>query len=93
MLYLPEKLSLLARVKERGFSGAFLGRLVLVTMAGWIYLLGSSFLKCVFGVFLEREIFDDEMGVDDLGGGGCTKISTGEQSFGVGHHDIVTTRE
>ena len=47
---LPEKVSLLARVKERDFSGAFLG-LVLVTMAGWVYLLGSIFLKCVFWCF------------------------------------------
>ena len=92
MLYLPEKVSLLARVKEQGFSGAFLG-LVLVAMAGWVYLLGSIFLKCVFGVFREQEIFDDEMGVDDLGGGGCTKTSAGEQSFGVGNHDVVTTSE
>jgi hypothetical protein len=68
MLYLPEKVSLLARVKERGFSGAFLG-LVLVTMAGWVYLLGLIFLKCVFGVFPEQEIFHDEMEVDDLSGG------------------------
>ena len=90
MLYLPEKLSLLARVKERGFSGAFLG-LVLVAMAGRVYLLGSIFLECVF--WCEQEIFDDEMGVDDLGGGGCTKTSAGEQSFGVGNHDVVTTSE
>ena len=44
MLYLPGKVSLLARVKERGFSGAFLG-FVLVTMAG------SIFPKCVFWYF------------------------------------------
>jgi hypothetical protein len=50
MLYQPEKVSLLAKVKERGFSGAFLG-LVLVAMAGWIYLLGSIFLKCVLWCF------------------------------------------
>ena len=44
-----------------------------------------------FGVFLEQEIFHDEMEVGDLGGGGCTKISAGEQSFGVRNHDVVTT--
>jgi len=44
------KVSLLARVKERGFIGAFL-RPVFVTMAGWVYLLGSNFLKCVFWCF------------------------------------------
>jgi hypothetical protein len=65
--FLPEKVSLLARVKERGFSGAFLG-LVLVTMAGWVYLPGLIFLKCVFGVFPKQEIFHDEMEVDDLSG-------------------------
>lgn len=60
MLYLPEKLSLLARMKERGLSGAFVG-LVLVAMAGWVYLVGSIFLKCVFGVFPEQGIFHDEI--------------------------------
>jgi hypothetical protein len=44
------RLPFLARMKERGFSGAFLG-LVLVTMAGWVDLLGSIFLKCVFWCF------------------------------------------
>jgi hypothetical protein len=63
-------------VKERGFSGAFLG-LVLVTMAGWVYLLGLIFLKCLFGVFPEREIFHDETGVGDLGGGWVHKNFSG----------------
>jgi hypothetical protein len=33
------------------------------------------------------------MEVDDLSGGWCTKISAGEQSFGVWNHDVVTTSE
>jgi len=44
MLSQPQKASLLARVKERGYSGAFLG-LALLAMAGWVYLLSSIFLK------------------------------------------------
>lgn len=39
-----EKHSLLARLKERSVSGAFVG-LTLLAMAGWIYLLSSMFLK------------------------------------------------
>jgi hypothetical protein len=50
MLYRPERDSLLAKIKERGFSGAFLG-LALLAMAGWVYLLGSLFLKFVFWWF------------------------------------------
>jgi hypothetical protein len=50
-----------------------------------------EFYEMGFGVFLEQEIFHDEMEVGDLGGGGCTKISAGEQSFGVRNHDVVTT--
>ena len=44
MLLQPEKVSLLARMRERGLSGAFLG-LALLAMAGWVYLLSSIFLK------------------------------------------------
>jgi hypothetical protein len=50
MLYRPEKVPLLEKVKERGFSGAYLG-LVLVAMAGWIYFLGSNFLKFLLWCF------------------------------------------
>jgi hypothetical protein len=50
MLYQPEKVSLLTRVKEQSFSGAFLA-LVLLAMAGWIYLLGSMFVKFVLWCF------------------------------------------
>jgi hypothetical protein len=50
MLYQPEKISLLTRVKEQSFSGAFLA-LVLLAMAGWIYLLGSMFVKFVLWYF------------------------------------------
>jgi len=46
MLYRPEKISMLAKVKERGFSGAFLG-LALLAMVGWIYLLSTIFFKFV----------------------------------------------
>jgi hypothetical protein len=50
MLYQPEKISLLTRVKEQSFSGTFLA-LVLLATAGWIYLLGSMFVKFVFWYF------------------------------------------
>jgi hypothetical protein len=46
MLLQPEKVSLLARMRERGLSGAFLA-LALLAMAGWVYLLSSIFLKFV----------------------------------------------
>lgn len=39
-----EKNSLLARLKEKSVSGAFVG-LTLLAMAGWIFLLSSMFLK------------------------------------------------
>jgi hypothetical protein len=48
-------------------------RISWVTMAGWAYLLGSIFLKCVFGVFPEQGIFHGEMEVDGLRGGGLHK--------------------
>jgi hypothetical protein len=50
MLHQPEKRSLLAKVKERGFSGAFVG-LVLLAMVGWIYLLGSTFFRFLLWCF------------------------------------------
>jgi hypothetical protein len=50
MLSQPEKVSLLTRVKERSFSGAFLA-LALLAMAGWVYLLSSIFLKFVLWCF------------------------------------------
>jgi len=50
MLYRPEKISLLAKVKERSFSGAFMA-LTLLAMAGWLYLLGTFFLKFVLWCF------------------------------------------
>jgi hypothetical protein len=46
MLSQPEKVSLLARMKEQSFSGAFLA-LALLAMAGWVYMLGSMFAKFV----------------------------------------------
>ena len=50
MFYQPEKVSLLARFKERSFSGAFVG-LTLLAMVGWVYLLSSMFLKFVLWYF------------------------------------------
>ncbi|MCA1456835.1 hypothetical protein I6F35_27060 [Bradyrhizobium sp. BRP22] len=50
MLSPPDKVSLLTRVKERGFSGAFLA-VALLAMAGWVYLLGSLFLKLMLWCF------------------------------------------
>jgi hypothetical protein len=56
MLSQPEKVSLLTRVKEQSFSGAFLAS-VFLAMAGWVYLLSSIFLKLCFGVFPEQAKF------------------------------------
>jgi len=50
MLSRPERISVLAKVRERGFSGAFLG-LVLLAMVGWIYLLSTIFFKFVLWCF------------------------------------------
>jgi hypothetical protein len=50
MLYQPEKLSPLSKIKEKAFSGAFFG-LALLAMAGWVYLLSSIFLKFVVWCF------------------------------------------
>jgi NADH:ubiquinone oxidoreductase subunit 6 (subunit J) len=50
MLSPPEKVSLLTRVKELSYSGAFLA-LLFLAMAGWVYLLSSLFLKFVLWCF------------------------------------------
>ena len=50
MHYRPERISVLAKVKERGFSGAFLG-LALLAMVGWIYLLSNILFKFVLWCF------------------------------------------
>jgi hypothetical protein len=50
MLSPPEKASLLTRVKELSFPGAFLA-VALMAMAGWVYLLGSLFLKLTLWCF------------------------------------------
>jgi len=42
--------SVLAKVKEQGFSGVFLG-LALLAMVGWIYLLSNIFFKVVLWCF------------------------------------------
>jgi len=50
MLYKPDKLALLSKVRERALSGAFVG-LALLAMAGWIYFLSSIFLQLVLWLF------------------------------------------
>jgi hypothetical protein len=50
MLSPPEKVSFLTRVKEHSSSGAFLA-VALLAMAGWVYLLGSLFLKLMLWYF------------------------------------------
>jgi hypothetical protein len=50
MLYPPEKTPLLATLREKGLSGAFVG-LTVLAMAGWLYLLSSMFLKFVLWYF------------------------------------------
>jgi hypothetical protein len=50
MLYRPQNVSLLSRVREKAYSGVFLG-LALLAMAGWVYVLGSIFLKFVLWCF------------------------------------------
>jgi hypothetical protein len=50
MLSTPEKASLLTRVKERSFSGAFL-TVALLAMVGWVCLLGSLFFKLMLWCF------------------------------------------
>jgi hypothetical protein len=50
MFYQPEKISLLARFKEKSFPGVFVG-LTLLAMVGWVYLLSSLFLKFLLWYF------------------------------------------
>jgi hypothetical protein len=50
MLSQPEKVSLLTRVKEQSFSGAFLAS-VFLAMAGWVYLFSSNFFEIVLWCF------------------------------------------
>jgi hypothetical protein len=50
MLSPPEKISLLTRMKGRSFPGVFLA-VALLAMAGWVYLLGSLFLKLMLWCF------------------------------------------
>jgi hypothetical protein len=46
MLYRIEKISWLPRMRELAFFGAF-SALTLLAMAGWMYLMGSIFLRFV----------------------------------------------
>jgi hypothetical protein len=50
MVSTPEKIPLLVKFRENGLSGAFVG-LVLLAMAGWVYLLGTLFLKFMLWCF------------------------------------------
>ena len=50
MVSTPEKTPLLVKFRENGLSGAFIG-LVLLAMAGWVYLLGTMFLKFMLWCF------------------------------------------
>jgi len=53
MSRLPEKSSLIAKVRERGFSGAFLG-LALLAMTGWSMSSARFSSKSCSGVFPDR---------------------------------------
>jgi hypothetical protein len=48
---------------------------------------------CVLVFFLSRKYFTTKWKLEILSAVGCTKISAGEQSFGVWNHDVVTTSE
>jgi hypothetical protein len=50
MLYGPEKIPLFVKLREKSISGVFVG-LVLLAMAGWVYLLSSMFLRFVLWCF------------------------------------------
>jgi len=44
MLYMPAKVLLFSKAKEKALSGAFFG-LALLVMAGWVYFLSSIFVS------------------------------------------------
>ena len=44
MLFRPDKVSALSKVREKAASGSFFG-LALLAMAGWVWLLSWIFLK------------------------------------------------
>jgi hypothetical protein len=46
MLHPSEKIPFIVRAKERFVTGAFIG-LTLLVMAGWVYFLGSIFIRFV----------------------------------------------
>ena len=50
MVSTPEKIPLLVKFRENGLSGAFVG-LVLLAIVGWVYLLGTLFLKFMLWCF------------------------------------------
>jgi hypothetical protein len=50
MLYRPEKIALLFKIKEKAIPLVFFG-LALVAMAGWVYLLSSILLQFVVWCF------------------------------------------
>jgi hypothetical protein len=50
MLFAPEKIPLLSRLREQTFPVIFFG-FALVAMAGWVYWLSSIVLKMVLWFF------------------------------------------
>ena len=50
MVSTREKIPLLVKFRENGLSGAFVG-LVLLAIVGWVYLLGTLFLKFMLWCF------------------------------------------
>ena len=46
MLQRPERIPFVVKVKEKFFTGGFLG-LILLVMAAWMYFLGSILLSFV----------------------------------------------
>jgi hypothetical protein len=50
MLYRPEKVHLLSRVREKAIPLVFFG-LALLAMVGWVYLLSSILLQFVVWCF------------------------------------------
>lgn len=50
MVSTREKIPLLVKFRENGLSAAFVG-LVLLAIVGWVYLLGTLFLKFMLWCF------------------------------------------
>jgi hypothetical protein len=91
MLSSPEKVSLLSRVRETAFSLAFFA-VALLAMVGWVYWLSSIVLKITLWCFSWRSR-ERKFAVINSVAQGCTFFLVDGTSFGVGNHDVVTTRE